>query len=308
MLPRLACDAHLHVFGAPARYPGAPTRQYQPLARPYEEWLAVARPLGLDRAVLVQPSAYGSDNRCLLDALRAHPGTTRGVVVIEPTLPEDDLAEMHALGVRGVRLNLMNPRVRDAADARRLVEPVVRRIERYGWHLQIYADPDVVAPLQEVLAGLPVPVVLDHCAGARSGRDDPGGGDATPAGAFDALVRLYATGGCWVKVSGADIVAGRGAVATPTGADELAPAAPYLRALVAAGTGRLVWGTDWPHLFHFHGAMGDVAPAAIFRPVDERALVALLRACVPDDAEFKRILVDNPARLYGFDGGADTSP
>ena len=307
-LPRLACDAHLHVFGPPSRYPGAPTRQYQPLARSFDDYRAVAGPLGLARAVLVQPSAYGSDNRCLLDTLRAHPESTRGVVVIDPALPEDALAEMHALGVRGVRLNLMNPRVQDAAGARRLVEPVVRRIERYGWHLQIYADPDVVAPLADLLASLPVPVVLDHCAGARAGRDDCDGARDLPAGAFAALVRLYAAERCWVKLSGADIVAGCGAVATPTGAAELAPAAPYLRALVAAGTQQLVWGTDWPHLFHFHGPMGDAAPDALFRAVDDDALVALLHACVPDAAARRRILVDNPARLYGFDGVTDVAP
>lgn len=300
LFPRLACDAHLHVLGDPARYPGAPHRQYQPRAKSFDEYLALARPLGLERAVLVQPSAYGSDNRCLLDTLRAHPGATRGVVVIDPALPEETLAEMHALGVRGVRLNLLNPRVRDAADARRLIDPVVRRIGRYGWHLQIYADPDVVAPLADVLASLDVPVVLDHCAGAQVGRDAIG----TPDGkAFAALVRLYAEGGCWVKLSGADIVAARGAVATPTSGAEFAPAAPYLRAFVEAGSSRLVWGTDWPHLFHFHGAMGDAAPATIFRAVDERALGSLLRACVPDDAAWQRILVDNPAQLYGFAAG-----
>lgn len=298
VLPHRACDAHLHVFGPPARYPGASTRQYQPLAKSFDEYLAVAQPLGVARAVFVQPSAYGSDNRCLLDTLRAHPGSTRGVVVIDPAVPDDELAQMHALGVRGVRLNLMNPRVRDAGEARRLIDPVVRRIARLGWHLQVYADPDVVSPLVDVLAALEVPVVLDHCAGARTGRDAVGDpGDAT---AFAALVRLYAAGGCWVKLSGTDIVAGCGTLASPTGARELAPAAPYLRAFVAAGSDRLVWGSDWPHLFHFHGPMGAEAPDAVFRDVDERALVSLLRACVPDDAARRRILVDNPARLYGF--------
>lgn len=306
-MPHDACDAHLHVFGPPQRYPGAPTRQYQPLERGFDDYLPVARRLGLERAVLVQPSAYGSDNRCLLDTLRAYPGSTRGVVVIDPALPEDALAEMHALGVRGVRLNLMSPRVRDAAQARQLIDPVVARIARYGWHLQVYADPEVVTPIATVLAGLPVPVVLDHCAGARAGRDvahaDPVA-DAAGERQFAALVALYASGGCWVKVSGADIVAGCGTQSAPTADHELASAAPFVRALVAAGTTRVVWGTDWPHLFHFHGAMGDAAPDAVFRPVDEGALVRLLRACVDDDASWRRILVDNPATLYDFGHGA----
>lgn len=292
MLPPLSCDAHLHVFGPPSRYPGAPSRQYQPREKAFRDYLTLARELGIERAVLVQPSGYGSDNRALLDTLRAYPGITRGVAVIEPRIAEDELATMHELGVRGVRLNLMNPRLRSADEARATIDPVVRRVARYGWHLQIYADPDVVAPLAPLLRSLDVPVVLDHCAGgrARAGVTDRH---------FAALVDLYAHGGCWVKVSGADIVSEQGSNANPVADDELAPAAPFVRAFAQAGSSRLVWGTDWPHLFHFHGASGDAAPDTIFRQVDEHALVRLLQSCVtPDDC--RRILVDNPQELYGF--------
>jgi len=292
VLPDLSCDAHLHVLGPPARYPGGPLRQYQPREKRFEEYRAMASRLGLARAVLVQPSAYGTDNRAMLDTLREHPGHTRGVAVIDPAVAERDLQEMHALGVRGVRLNLMNPRVRSAEEARSAIEPVVRRVARFGWHLQIYADPDVVAPLADVLATCGVPVVLDHCAGgrARLGVHDRD---------FEALVSLYASGRCWVKISGADIVAEQGTNASPISDAELAPAAPFMRAFVQAGSSRLVWGSDWPHLFHFHGVVGDAAPPTIFRPVDDAALVRLLRQCASDD-DCRRILVDNPASLYDF--------
>ena len=291
-LPPLSCDAHIHVLGPLARYPGAPGRQYQPREKRFDEYRRIAHALGLARAVLVQPSAYGTDNRAMLDTLREHPGTTRGVAVIDPATPARDLDEMHDLGVRGVRLNLMNPRVRSPGEARNAIEPVVGRIARFGWHLQIYADPEVIAPVGEVLATCGVPVVLDHCAGARTrlGVDDRH---------FAALVALYARGDCWVKISGADIVAGQGTNASPVAEGELEPAAPFVRAFVEAGSSRLVWGSDWPHLFHFHGATGDAAPEPIFRPVEERALVRLLQKSAGAD-DCRRILADNPALLYDF--------
>jgi predicted TIM-barrel fold metal-dependent hydrolase len=285
-VPPGACDAHVHAFGPTSLYPGAPGRQYQPSDLPLDAYLALARRLGLSRRVFVQPSAYGSDNRCQLDALARCGGSARAVVVLGDDVPDRLLPAMHAQGVRGVRANLMNPRVADPAAARRLLEPLAARIAGLGWHLQIYADLDVIAPIAPVLATLPVPVVLDHAAGVRSPLpvDDP---------RFAAVLGLLASGGGWVKLSGADIVA--------SFAGDFAPdAAPYLRALIAAGPARLVWGSDWPHLVHFHGASGDAAPPAGHRDVDESALLDLLRDCVPDEATWRRILVDNPAQLYGF--------
>jgi predicted TIM-barrel fold metal-dependent hydrolase len=284
-IPRGACDTHMHVFGPPARYPGAPTRQYSPTLMPFEAYAPVAQRLGIERVVLVQPSAYGTDNRCLLDTLRERPGILRGVVVIDSAIDDASIKAMHSLGVRGVRLNLMSPRVSDVAAAARLLEPVAARVAALGWHLQIYADPDVVAPIAPLLARLPVPVVLDHMAGvrARQGVTHPG---------FVALLDLRARGGCWVKLSGADIVT--------EFADTCDAAAPFLRALIAANPARLLWGTDWPHLVHHSGAMGDAAPPAGYRNVDEAALLRLLCEAVPDAATLSRILVENPATLYGY--------
>lgn len=284
-LPPLACDSHMHVFGPPDLYPGAPARQYTPTLMPFEAYAPVARKLQLQRVVLVQPSAYGTDNGCLLDSLRQRDGNARGVVVIDPASSDVALDKMHALGVRGVRLNLMSPRVSDVAAAKRLLHPAATRIARLGWHIQIYADPELIAPVAPVIRELEVPVVLDHLAGVRDdlGVDHPD---------FVALLDLLHTGGCWVKLSGADIATRRDR--------DFSTAAPYMRALVAANPEHLVWGTDWPHLVHHAGAVGDAAPPAGHRPVDEEELLRLLVDCTPDSSTLKRILVDNPQRLYGF--------
>lgn len=276
----------MHVLGPPEDYPGVPSRLYTPTDMPFAAYDLVANRLGLQRVVLVQPSAYGTDNRCMLDAMKQLPGRSRGVAVVGPAVAENTLESMHAVGVRGVRLNLMTPRITDAAAAERLLEPLASRIARFGWHLQVYADPAIVAPIAPVIRRLRVPVVLDHMAGVRSeqGVDHPD---------FTALLQLLRDDGCWVKLSGADIVTGNDR-------DFAAAAAPYVRALVAANPGRLVWGTDWPHLFHFHGAHGDASPLARYRPVDEAELLQLLHDCADSDATFARILVDNPERLYQF--------
>ena len=284
-IPPLSCDSHMHVFGPPGKYPGAPTRQYSPTEMPFGAYAPLARKLGLERVVLVQPSAYGTDNRCMLDTLRHEPKHMRGVAVIDPAIADAELDAMHAAGVRGARLNLMSPRIDSIDAAGRLLEPVAARIARLGWHIQIYADPGIVAPIASVIRSLPVPVVLDHMAGAR----DHHGVDAPD---FVALLELLAAGGCWVKVSGADIVTKRD--------HGFAGAAPFMKALIGANPGRLVWGTDWPHLVHHSGAMGDAAPPAGYRPVDETELLDLLCESVPDEATLHRILVDNPQRLYGF--------
>jgi 2-pyrone-4,6-dicarboxylate lactonase len=285
-MPPRACDCHVHVFGAPERYPAAPTRQYTPSEMGLEHYGALTAALGLERLVLVQPSAYGTDNRCLLDAMAARSETTRGVVVIDPAIAGAELRALHAQGVRGVRLNLMNPRIGDAAAAKVLMQPIAARIASLGWHVQVYADTSVIAPIAEVIGNLPVPVVLDHMAGAKQER---GVGDPH----FRTVLDLLAAGGCWVKLSGADIVTTR-----DTGFE--AAAEPFARALVRANPSQVVWGTDWPHPFHFHGAMGDGAPAARYRRVDERGALDLLRHAVPDEDTWQRILVDNPERLYGF--------
>jgi predicted TIM-barrel fold metal-dependent hydrolase len=284
-MPDMACDAHVHVFGAAARYPGAASRQYEPVERSLADYRTMANALGLQRLVLVQPSAYGTDNRCQLGALRANSAQTRAVVVVGSETTDRDLDAMHTLGVRGVRANLMNPRVRDERMARQILEPLAARVRRLGWHLQVYADAGLLASVAPVLTDLGVPVVLDHLAGVRRC-------DRLAAPEVQTLLALLSRGVCWVKLSGADIVADFHA--------DIDVAAPFMRAMLAAAPDRVVWGSDWPHLVHFHGATGHAAPSAQFRAVDEADLLDLLAAVVPDESAWRKILVHNPGRLYDF--------
>jgi predicted TIM-barrel fold metal-dependent hydrolase len=288
MLPDPAlpiCDCHMHVFGELARYPGAANRTYTPSSKPLAEYDQVASALGLHRFVIVQPSAYGTDNSCTLDALAARREAARAVVVIDDAVADSQLADWDGLGVRGVRLNLMSPRVTDAAAVEQALRRVAGRIQGLGWHLQIYADLELVRLVAPVAARLAVPVVFDHMGGAKatSGTDAPG---------FAVLRDLLREGACWVKLSGADIVTWQ--------TSDFAAATPYAEALIEANPRQLVWGTDWPHLVHFAGPQGDAAPAAAFRPVSERALLDAMTRWARNDDTLRHILVDNPTRLYRF--------
>lgn len=279
------CDSHMHVFGDLGAYPGAADRTYTPSPKSLADHEVVAAALGIARIVIVQPSAYGTDNRCTLDALATRRDTARAVVVLGDSVPDERLADWDALGVRGVRLNLMSPRVSDPVRAAELLQRTAKRIAGLGWHIQIYADLELVRLLAPLAERIPVPIVFDHMAGAKAA-------DALDAPGCATLLALLRDGGCWVKLSGADIATWQ--------TEDFAGIAPCARALIAANPRQLVWGTDWPHLVHFHGAQGDAAPAAAFRPVSETALMASLVDWAGTDETLRAILVDNPARLYRF--------
>jgi predicted TIM-barrel fold metal-dependent hydrolase len=284
-VPVLACDSHMHVFGPIERYPGAPGRTYTPSEKRLDEYRPIADSLGLHRTVLVQPSAYGTDNRAPLDVLGAGSASLRGVAVIDDHCDGTMLEAMHRVGVRGIRLNLMTPRITDTGQARIVLERAAAQVAPLGWHVQIYGDGDILSVIAPLLPDLPAPVVIDHMGGAklRIGPDEPG---------FRTLCALLARGHCWAKLSGADIVC--------ESDSDFRGATAFGRALVAANPSRLVWGTDWPHLVHHHAGIGDASPPAGYRPVDESALLDTLRASVDNEADWQAILVDNPARLYGF--------
>ena len=284
-LPAGACDSHMHVFGPPDRFPGAPDRTYDPRERSLAEYEAVARRLGLERVVFVQPSAYGTDNSCLLDALRQRPDTARAVAVVDPACDRATLEEMHRLGVRGLRLNLMTPRITSASAARRRLEQAARMVEGLGWHVQIYADLDIVETSAPAVRELAVPVVFDHMGGAQ----EETGPFAT---GFRTLLSLVADGAAWVKLSGADIVTWQNS--------DFSGATAFARDLIDASPDRLVWGTDWPHLVHQSSGSGDDAPPAAFRAVDEASQLRFLTEWAGDDDTLRRILVTNPASLYQF--------
>lgn len=284
-VPPLACDCHMHIFGDPARYPPAAWRAYDPVEMPLARYHEAAKRIGFGRVVFVQPSAYGTDNACLLDSLRARPRDSRGVAVIDGATGDAALAEMAALGVRGVRLNLVSNGEPDGPAAIALLRETAARVAPLGWHVQIFAAPALLALLAPAIADLPVVVVVDHM-GACDGRlalDRPG---------FAALLALLAAGKCWVKLSGADRVSVAGG--------DFRDALAVMRALIAANPDRLVWGTDWPHIGpHEPGRPRPV----VYLPLDDLALLRLLGEAAPDAGLRERILVTNPARLYGFGDG-----
>jgi predicted TIM-barrel fold metal-dependent hydrolase len=285
VVPALATDCHMHVFGDPARFPPAAWRAYDPTERNLADYDAVAGQLGFGRVVFVQPSAYGADNRCMLEALRARPGTSRGVAVIDAATAGSELAAMNAAGVRGIRLNLVSNGEPDPAAAALALREAAARVGPLGWHVQIFALPALLAGLAPVIRDLPVPVVIDHM-GAGDGRL----AESRPG--FDDVLRLLEEGRCWVKISGADRVSRQ-----QTGFQD---AVTVMRALIAANPARVVWGTDWPHIGpHKPGQPRPV----VYLDLDNTGLLHLLGQAA-DAAQRQAILVDNPAHLYGFQAPA----
>lgn len=284
-LPALAADCHMHVFGPFERYPLAARRSYNVAEASLAAHEALKRAVGLERTVLVQPSAYGIDNSCMLAALAELGRRGRAVAVIDADVPETELAALHIAGVRGARLNLVSLRSRYGGDTGRLIGDFAARLAPHGWHLQVFAENAVIADLEPSLAAVPIDIVVDHMGlpDARAGLDQAG---------FQALRRLLASGRVWAKLAGAD------RVTRHTG--RLADALPYMRALVATNPDRLVWGSDWPHIgFHSgqHVGQGDTLP---YRPVDAGELLDLLIWAAPDAGTREKILSLNPARLYQF--------
>lgn len=282
-LPAGACDCHTHVFLDPRAYPWSPARRYTPPPAPIEALAAWHDALGIARVVVVQPSVYAADNAATLQALRVlGPGRARGVAVLDAAATDADLQAMHALGVRGVRVNLEIDRASDAAEATAQLRETAARVAPLGWHVQVYANLPLLAACQSVLRALPVPVVLDHYAGAHAS-----GGPEQPG--LHAVLALVAEGRAYVKLS---------APYRLSAAAGHADMAPIARAFIAAGPDRMLWGSDWPHPQpgsrpHPH----DISPPFA---VDSAQVLAALRAWTPDARTFDRILADNPARLYGF--------
>ena len=283
-VPDAACDCHVHVFGTAAEFPFAARRGYTPPPANAAELLALQEALHLSRVVIVQPSVYGSDNSCTLDGMRRLGKRARGVAVIDETTTNAALDEMHRAGIRGVRVNLETAGETDPDLARRNLAAAVARVTPLGWHVQVYTRLSVIVGLSEEIARLPVPIAIDHFGGAQAagGIDQPG---------FAALLALVNAGHAYVKVSAAY----RSSQKAPA-YDDMAPLA---RALIAANPERIVWGTDWPHP---HAAPPGKALDAVapFYDIDDGLALNQLRAWAPGAAMRRRILVDNPARLYGF--------
>lgn len=267
--PPRATDCHHHIYDA--RYPADPTAKLRPGDASVDDYRALQARIRTTRNVIVQPSTYGLDNRCALDALAAFGSTARAVVVVDDSVSTGELKRMDALGVRGIRFNLAQA----GATTADMIEPLARRLGDFGWHVQINAPAERILELMAILERLPVPVVFDHLAHVPQpeGVNHP---------LFAAIVKLLQTGRAWVKLSGAY-------ADTRIGPPSYADATAVARAYVAAAPDRLVWGSDWPH------------PTEQARTLpDDARLFDLLLEWAPDERMRQRILVDNPAKLYRF--------
>jgi D-galactarolactone isomerase len=260
----------MHIYGPPELYPVAPTN---PSPVPFGSGLAAYRSvqarLGLQRVVVVQPTAYGTDNACTLDAV-ATLGQARAVVAVTPETPIAELERLHAAGARGVRAFLLKGGVVPWERLHALAE----RVAPLGWHVQMQFDGGELPEREALIRDLPCPVVIDHV-----GRfHEPVPPDAAPA---RALLRLVESGRVWVKLSSPYGTSRSG----PPGYEDVSAIA---RTLVTTAPERLVWGSNWPH------------PNAPEPKPDEAPLLDLLAEWAPDEAVRRAILVENPARLYDF--------
>jgi 2-pyrone-4,6-dicarboxylate lactonase len=273
-LPRGSCDTHFHCMGPWNVFPYAEGRRFTPHDAPKEEIFAMHRHLGLDRGVAVQSgSAYGTDISALVDLLKAGKGNYRGVAVIDGPVDDPMLQGMHDAGVRGVRYyNMQHLRkLQPMDDRRRLAD----RIGKLGWHIVFFGDIRQGTVLDDFLS-LGLPVILDHMTRYSWDPAHPAGVDQPD---FQALLKAMRHDRLWVKIACQDRISSRGA--------PFADVRPYARAIVQAAPDRVIWGTDYPHNHH------KMMP-------DEADLVDFVADVAPEPEVMQKLMVDNPARLYGW--------
>jgi predicted TIM-barrel fold metal-dependent hydrolase len=278
--PPGACDTHYHVFGPPERFPFVATHEYTPPAAPLEHYLKMIAVLGIERAVVVQPSVHGLDNSVTLDAVEQSAGKFRGVARVDDKTSKGELLSLDDGGIRGVRFNLLDrPRGNVKLD---VLDRCVENIAELGWSVDLHIDMKNLIEHERRIRAMPVPVVIDHIARVKpaEGLDQPG---------FQLLLDLMKLGHVWVKVSGADKIC-ETTVHSYFGLP-FVEVTPFARAIIAAAPNRVLWGTDWPHSNNF-------APG---HTPNDGDLLDLLALFAPDEQTRKKILVDNPTALYGFD-------
>lgn len=276
-MPAAACDCHVHVIGSREQYPMMADRHYTPGLAPLAALRAHMKALGIERTVIVQPSVYGTDNRCMLNSLDRLQGVGRGVAVLPDDVSSRELREMHARGVRGVRINLESSGLRDIDAAGALLNRWAARVADLGWHLQLYADSSVVSVLAEELARLPTRTVLDHFGLVAM---DP------RSATTDMLADLLRTGRVSVKLS------------APYRLSSPELAGQWAQIFLQISSEAVLWGSDWPHTAR--QAERGALEVSAYRKITTEELSTSLNAWLPTSALRQRVLVDNPASLYGF--------
>lgn len=269
-LPRNACDSHCHIFGPHALYPYADGRSYTPHDAPLADFRKLHRVLGVDRAVIVNATCHGRDNRVVTDAIAESEGAFLGVANVDQGFTDREFETLNEQGIRGCRFTFV--RRLGAAPALDAFQRIVQRIRPLGWHVDLYFEAQDIPEFVPMLRALPIPYVIDHMGGVRAGA-------AHDATAFAALTELLRTDEkCWIKLSGPERISASG----PPYADVVG----FATTLMQAAPQRTLWGTDWPH------------PNVKHMPNDAD-LVDMLANYVGGPAR-QAMLVENPARLYGF--------
>jgi predicted TIM-barrel fold metal-dependent hydrolase len=284
-VPAHACDCHTHIFGDQAQFPLFAGRTYTPETALPEEMAHLHAALHIERVVIVTPSVYGTDNSCTLYGMKSRGANARGIAVIDEKTPATELKRLRAAGFRGLRLNLATAGQTDAATARRRLQIAISQARGVGWHIQMFTSLTVIAGIRDLVMATDVPVVFDHFGGtvAASGLGQPG---------FSDLLELLRSGKAYVKISGAYRASSRG--------PEYADVTPFAKAMIAANAEHVLWGSDWPHPDTSSVAGRKTTDIAPLLPIDDGRLLNQLALWAPDAAVRKKILVDNPARLYGF--------
>jgi len=258
------------VFGPAAKFPYDPKAAYTPQDAPFEALQKLHSRLGLERAVIVHASCHGPDMRATLDAIARSGGNYRGTAIIDESCTEKDFQRMHDGGIRGVRFNFVKHL--GGRPDRAFFQATIQKLERFGWHLILHLDAADLVELEDLFRRLPVPFVIDHMGRVKAS-------DGLEQAPFRVLLETMKNPRAWVKICGAERVSTQGPPFTD--------AVPFGRALVETAPDRILWGTDWPH------------PNVKWMP-DDAALVELFPLMAPEPALQRQILVDNPARLYGF--------
>jgi predicted TIM-barrel fold metal-dependent hydrolase len=277
-----ATDCHVHIIGPQDKYPMVANRPYTPPEASVAQLKAMHARLGIQRVVLVQPSFYGTDNSCMMDAMAQLGANARGVAVVAPTIADQALRDLDAKGVRGIRINLESSGIRDPKRAAAMLDAYAKKVAPLNWHIQIYTVAPVIAQLVQQIADMKVPVVVDHFGGtvASEGYSSKG---------FGALVDLAHARKVYVKLSAPYRIS-----KLPDYKDVTADA----QTLIYAARDRMLWGSDWPHTQTIPShATTEVTP---FSKIDDAAVFRQFNAWYPDETTRKMILVDNPAKLYRF--------
>jgi D-galactarolactone isomerase len=264
------CDCHIHCFGPQDLYPVAATSPFPAPDAPVSKYRQVMKQLGTSRVVVVPPSAYGKDNTCTIDAIAELGPIARGIAVVDMATPVEELKTLTAAGIRGVRFHMLPGGLLPWE----VLEDVAARVHEFGWHVQLQLDGRQLPQHESMLRRFPGELVIDHTGKFLDPvtTDHPG---------FRTLLNLVDTGRVWVKLSAPYET-------SKVGAPDYADVGTLARALVVAAPERLVWGSNWPH------------PSVTDDPPEDPALMGAILEWIGDDATRKKILVDNPATLYGF--------